>query len=612
MLQRPDRFQVTPPQAVLGISAFYHDSAACLVRDGVIIAAAQEERFTRVKHDSRYPAHAIAYCLETGGIPASELSCIAFYEKPWIKFERLVETYLAFAPRGLHSFLLSMPVWLKRKLWIERIIREQLDVSDVPFVFTEHHGSHAASAFFPSPFDRAAIITADGVGEWATAAWGVGRDQHISLKQQQQFPHSLGLLYSAFTYYCGFRVNSGEYKLMGLAPYGEPRFTGLILDRLLDMRPDGSFRLNMEYFSYPYGLRMTSAAFHRLFGHNPRSPETELTSHYADVASSIQAVTEEIMLRTAAYVRTQSGERSLCMAGGIALNAVANGRILRNGVFDEVWVQPAAGDAGGALGAALYTYHQIRGGARTEDGLGDRQQGSLLGPAYPPSVIRQELDARGIPYHQIDDESELLRRVAQLLANGKVVGWFSGRMEFGPRALGARSILADPRIPEMQSILNQKIKFRESFRPFAPACLHEDVRDYFEIEGEAPYMLFVVKVRGAPTTKADKPAGASILDQLRQVRGDIPAVTHVDFSARLQTVDAERNPRFHRLLCAFKELTGCSVLVNTSFNRRDEPIVNRPIEAYDCFMGTGIDAIVLENCLLLKEEQERREEGRRL
>jgi carbamoyltransferase len=594
---------VTAPHVVLGISAFYHDSAACLVRDGVIVAAAQEERFSRLKHDSRFPAHAIAYCLEAGGISASQLSCIAFYEKPWIKFERLVETYLAYAPRGLRSFLMSMPVWLKRKLWIERWIREQLDAPHVPFIFTEHHGSHAASAFFPSPFPRAAIITADGVGEWATATWGVGEGPRISIRQEQQFPHSLGLLYSAFTYYCGFRVNSGEYKLMGLAPYGEPRFVRLILDEMVDLRPDGSFRLNMEYFAYPHGLRMTSPAFHRLFRQGPRAPEGELTSHYADVAHSIQAVTEDVMLRTAAYVRTETGEKDLCMAGGIALNAVANGRILRQGLFDRVWVQPAAGDAGGALGAALFAHHQVHGGGRTVDGVTDAQQGSFLGPSYAPAAVRDELARWGIPHHRLDDDGELLGRVASLLADGRVVGWFSGRAEFGPRALGARSILADARRPEMQSLLNQKIKFRESFRPFAPACLREDVEEYFEISVDAPYMLFVAPLREARRKTVEIPAHASVAEQLREVRSDIPAVTHVDHSARLQTVDAARNPRFHRLLCAFKELTGCSVLVNTSFNRRDEPIVNTPMDAYACFMGTRMDALVLEDCLLLKEDQ---------
>jgi carbamoyltransferase len=600
---------VTVSYTVLGISAFYHDSAACLVRDGVIVAAAQEERFSRLKHDSRFPTHAIAYCLEAGGLPASNLDCIAFYEKPWIKFERLVETYLAYAPRGLRSFLMSMPVWLKRKLWIERCIREQLDAPGVPFVFTEHHSSHAASAFFPSPFPRAAIITADGVGEWATATWGVGEGSHISLRQEQQFPHSLGLLYSAFTYYCGFRVNSGEYKLMGLAPYGQPRFVRLILDEMVDLRPDGSFRLNMEYFAYPHGLRMTSPAFHRLFREGPRAPEGELTSHYADVAHSIQAVTEEVMLRTAAYVRAASGKKDLCMAGGIALNAVANGRILRESGYDRVWVQPAAGDAGGALGAALFAYHQVHGGARTADGVSDGQQGSFLGPSWSSSAVREELARWGIPHHRLDDDAELLERVAALLADGRVVGWFSGRMEFGPRALGARSILADARLPEMQPILNQKIKFRESFRPFAPACLREDVEEYFEIAVDVPYMLFVAPIREARRRTVEVSAHASVTEQLREVRSDIPAVTHVDYSARLQTVDEARNPKFHRLLRAFKQLTGCSVLVNTSFNRRDEPIVNTPMDAYACFMGTRMDALVLEDCLLLKEDQPNATQG---
>ncbi|NJD20790.1 MAG: hypothetical protein FIA95_16080 [Gemmatimonadetes bacterium] len=588
---------------MLGISAFYHDSAACLVRDGEIIAAAQEERFSRVKHDSRFPTRAVAYCLQEGGLTAQQLSCIAFYEKPWVKFERLLETYLSYAPRGLRSFLTSMPIWLKRKLWIERAIRDQLGAPDVPFVFTEHHASHAASAFFPSPFQRAAIVTADGVGEWATATWGTGEGPRITLRQEQQFPHSLGLLYSAFTYYCGFRVNSGEYKLMGLAPYGEPRFVQLILDEMIDLRDDGSFRLDMEYFAYPYGLRMTSPAFYRLFGRGPRAPEGEISAHYADVAHSIQVVTEEVMLRTVAHVHALSGERNLCMAGGLALNAVANGRILREGPFERLWIQPAAGDAGGALGAALFAYHQIHGGPRSADGRTDRQKGSFLGPAHPAATVREELERKGIPHHRMEDDAALLARVAALLDDGKVVGWLSGRMEFGPRALGARSILADPRRPETQSLLNQKIKFRESFRPFAPACLREDVEEYFEISEDAPYMLVVAPIRETRRRRAAAPEGASIQERLREPRSDIPAVTHLDYSARIQTVDAERNPRFHRLLQAFNKRTGCSVLVNTSFNRRGEPIVNAPMDAYAVFMGTYMDALVLEDCLLLKKEQ---------
>jgi len=586
---------------VLGISAFYHDAAACLVRDGHIVAAAQEERFSRIKHDPGYPEQAIAYCLDAANITAQDLSCIAFYEKPWIKFERLVATYLAYAPRGIRSFLKAMPLWLNQKLWMGRLMRERLE-SDAPFVFTGHHESHAASAFFPSPFQRAAILTSDGVGEWTTSAWGVGEGSRVRLRSEQSFPHSLGMLYSAFTYYCGFRVNSGEYKLMGLAPYGNPRYSNVILDKLVDLRPDGSLRLNMEYFEYPHGLRMTSDAFHRLFGGPPREPEHDLTQRHMDLACSIQAVTEEAMLRAARHVRAETGERNLCMAGGVALNAVANARIIRERIFDHVWIQPAAGDAGGALGAALVAYHHIYGADRQPDGSRDLQGGSFLGPAYPSSAIAEWLDSEHIPYRRFGGDHELLRTVVQLIADGHVVGWFSGRMEFGPRALGARSILADPRNPDIQAILNSKIKFRESFRPFAPSCLREEVADYFEWEGDAPYMLVVAPVRVARRRPSTMGAEAALLDRLHEVRSDIPAVTHVDYTSRLQTVSAEDNPRFHALLRAFKDLTGCGVLVNTSFNRRGEPIVNRPSDAYTCFMGTGMDALVLEDLLLLKTD----------
>jgi len=589
-------------RTVLGISAFYHDSAACLVRDGEIVAAAQEERFTRRKHDPRYPGQAIGYCLEEAGITAGELDCVAFYEKPWIKFERLVETYLEFAPRGLRSFLMAMPIWLNQKLWIERRIRGQLG-TDAPFLFAGHHESHAASAFFPSPFQRAAILTSDGVGEWTTSAWGVGDRAKLKLMEEQRFPHSLGLLYSAFTYYCGFRVNSGEYKLMGLAPYGRPRYAKLILDELMDLRPDGSFRLNMQYFEYPYGLRMTSERFHRLFGGPPREPESELTSRDTDLACSVQVVVEEAMLRAARHVRAQSGERRLCMAGGVALNAVANGRILREGVFDDVWIQPASGDAGGALGAALVAAHHVLGAPRERAEGVDAQRGSFLGPHYSSSAILDWLRSEGIPHHHVDTEALLLGRVAGLLADGKVVGWFSGRMEFGPRALGARSILADARDPGMQSVLNRKIKFRESFRPFAPACLREDVAEYFELDQDAPYMLVVAPLRPEQRLQTRTTPDDPLLARVQEPRSRLPAVTHVDYSARVQTVSPDQNPRFHSLLRAFREATGCGVLVNTSFNRRGEPIVNRPVEAYDCFMGTGMDALILEDVLLLKEEQ---------
>lgn len=590
------------PSTVLGISAFYHDSAACVVRDGVIVAAAQEERFSRVKHDARYPEQAIAYCLRDAGIDANGLDAVAFYEKPWIKFERLLETYLAFAPRGLRSFLKAMPVWLNQKLWIERRLRERLE-TEAPILFMGHHESHAASAFFPSPFPRAAILTSDGVGEWTTSAWGVGENARVDLIQEQRFPHSLGLLYTAFTYYCGFKVNSGEYKLMGLAPYGDPAYVDLILKELVDLRPDGSLRLNMDYFQYPYGLRMTTERFHRLFGGPPREPESELTRRQLDLARSIQEVTEEAMLRAARHVRKETGERCLCMAGGVALNAVANGRIHREGIFDDIWIQPASGDAGGALGAALLAHHHVFGASRAPEGATDTQRGSFLGPAYSTGSIVEWLRSAGIPYHEFGSDEELLARTADLLAEGRVVGWFSGRMEFGPRALGARSILGDPRNPEMQSTLNRKIKFRESFRPFAPACLREDAAEYFDLDGDAPYMLVVVPVRADRRLPQRTTADDAIRDRLKEPRSSVPAVTHVDYTSRIQTVAADENPRFHALLRAFRDATGCSVLVNTSFNRRGEPIVNLPLEAYDCFMGTGMDALVLEDVLILKEEQ---------
>ncbi|MEJ2185343.1 MAG: carbamoyltransferase N-terminal domain-containing protein, partial [Gemmatimonadota bacterium] len=527
---------------ILGISAFYHDSAACILRDGEIVAAAQEERFSRRKHDARYPERAIAYCLGDAGVTSEDLDLVAFYEKPWVKFERLVETYVAFAPRGLRSFLMAMPLWLNQKLWIETRIRERLG-TEAPFVFPEHHESHAASAFFPSPFQRAAILTSDGVGEWTTSSWGLGTGSGVELREEQRFPHSLGLLYSAFTYYCGFKVNSGEYKLMGLAPYGNPKYVDLILDELIDLRPDGSFRLNMRYFKYPYGLRMTTERFHRLFGGPPRAPESELTQRYIDVARSIQDVLEEAVVRAARHVRAETGERNLCMAGGVALNAVANGRILREGIFDDIWIQPASGDAGGALGAALVAYHHVLGRPREADGQRDTQRASLLGPRYTTADIEAWLRAEGIPHHSIERDDVLLPRVARLLADGRVVGWFTGRMEFGPRALGARSILADPRDPEMQSLINRKIKFRESFRPFAPACLREEVSRYFELDRAAPYMLIVVPVRAdGPRGDPDAPV-RPLRERLAEPRGELPAVTHVVDCSRLQSVAREDHPR---------------------------------------------------------------------
>jgi len=589
---------------ILGISAFYHDSAACLVRDGEIVAAAQEERFTRKKHDHRFPVEAIRYCLDAAGIGPDQLDIVAFYDKPWIKFERLLETYLTFAPAGIRSFLKAMPLWLKEKLWMGEKIRSALPGFDGEIFYPEHHQSHAASAFFPSPFDRSAIITIDGVGEWATASWGIGNGNTIELKHELHFPHSLGLLYTAFTYYAGFRVNSGEYKLMGLAPYGEPRFVKAILDNIIDLKEDGSFRLNMRYFNYCQGLTMTSPKFHRLFGGPPRKPETEITQRHMDVARSVQDVTEEIMLRMARHVRQETGETRLCLAGGVALNCVGNGRILRESIFDQIWIQPAAGDAGGALGAALFAwYHKSKAARSSSDGGRDYQKGSYLGPSWSPDDIDTWLNERHYPHHRLASD-EIILRTAELLAEGKVVGWFSGRMEFGPRALGARSILGDARDPEMQSLINRKIKFRESFRPFAPAVLAEDVGEFFDLDRSSPYMLLVAPVRQEHRIEeTDVQEKSSGLDRLHIKRSDIPAVTHVDFSARIQTVDKRDNSRFHELLSEFKRQTGYGILVNTSFNVRGEPIVCSPEDAYVCFMRTGMDVLVLEDIILYKDEQ---------
>lgn len=586
---------------ILGISAFYHDAAASLIDDrGNIVAAAQEERFSRRKHDPAFPRRAIDYCLAEAGIGLHQIELVAFYEKPWIKFERLLETYLAFAPAGIHSFLRAMPVWLKQKMWIGRYIERELGY-DGRIIYPEHHESHAASAFYPSPFPRAAILTIDGVGEWATAAWGVGTGRELELRRELHFPHSLGLLYSAFTYYTGFRVNSGEYKVMGLAPYGQPRYVQLILEELMDLRPDGSFRLNMKYFNYCQGLTMTSEAFHELFGGPPRRPESALTQRDMDLARSVQEVTEEVMLRMARHVRRATGERNLCLAGGVALNAVGNGRILRERVFDRLWIQPAAGDAGGAIGAALFAYHQVLGSTRVADGETDGQQGSYLGPAFSANAIDEWLIDEAIPHRRMGGD-EVAPAVAELLAGSKVVGWFSGRMEFGPRALGARSILADPRNPETQRTLNLKIKYRESFRPFAPSCLREETPEYFDLQDKSPYMLMVAPVREEHRLPTDK-CEAHGLDRLNLPLSSVPAVTHVDYSARVQTVDGTHNVRFHELIRAFHERTGCPLVVNTSFNRRDEPIVCNPADAYTCFMQTEMDALVLEDYLLLKEEQ---------
>lgn len=576
---------------ILGISCWYHDAAACLVQDGRIVAAAQEERFTRRKHDPAFPEHAIAYCLREGGLTTGDLDVVAFYDKPFLKFERLLETYVATAPRGLASFVKAMPLWLRQKLWIPDLLAKQLGFHG-KLVFPEHHESHAASAFFPSPFDRAAFLTTDGVGEWATTSYGVGDGNRIRLLAEIRFPHSLGLLYSAFTYFTGFRVNSGEYKLMGLAPYGEPRYVDVILDELIDLKEDGSFRLNMAYFTYAHGLRMTGRRFEQLFGGPRREPEAPLTQREMDLARSIQVVTEEAMLRMARHVHRETGERNLCLAGGVALNCVANGRLLREGPFEQVWIQPAAGDAGGALGAALMAWHDYLGHPRTPE-PGDTMQGSYLGPAFDDNAVAAYLDREGIPYERYD-EPALADHVAGLLASGKVVGWFQGRMEFGPRALGNRSILADPRGRDVQRTVNLKIKFRESFRPFAPSVLAERVNDVFELDAPSPYMLLVAAVRGARIEGEG-------LDRLQHIDSPVPAVTHVDGSARIQTVHAATNPRYDRLLRAFEAKTGCPVLVNTSFNVRGEPIVCTPEDAYRCFRHTHIDALVLGSFVIRKD-----------
>lgn len=590
--------------AILGISGFYHDSAAALVVDGEIVAAAQEERFTRKKHDDRFPQHAIDYCLAEAGLDPSQLDHVGFYEKPFLKFDRLLQTYLAFAPSGFPSFVRAMPLWLRQKLHLGRELRRGLHGAyDGRFVFTEHHESHAASAFFPSPFDEAAILTLDGVGEWATASLGTGRGNRIELHAEQRFPHSLGMLYSAFTYFSGFKVNSGEYKLMGLAPYGEPLYVERILEHLVDLRPDGSFRLDLSYFNYCQGHTMTSRRFEGLFGGRPRQPESPVTQREMDLAASIQQVTEEIMVRGASHAVETTGLRDLCLAGGVALNCVGNGRILRETPVQRVWVQPAAGDAGGALGTALFIWHQLLDKPRVPSAR-DSQRGSLLGPRFDPPAIRAVLDEGGATYDVFLDEQALCDEVASLLAAGKVVGWFHGRMEYGPRALGARSILGDPRRPEMQSVMNRKIKFRESFRPFAPSVLEEHADGWFDLDGhDSPYMLLVAPVAEARRRPLAGDGSARGLDQLGVVRSEIPAVTHVDYSARVQTVDADRFPRYHRLLESFLSQTGCPVLINTSFNVRGEPIVCTPADAYRCFMATNMDVLVLEDLVVHKDRQ---------
>jgi carbamoyltransferase len=595
---------------ILGISAFYHDSAAALIEDGHIVAAAQEERFTRRKYDSRYPANAIAYCLAEAGTRLADIDHVAFYDKPFLKFERLLETYLAFAPHGFQSFRTAMPIWLKDKLFQKKELAEKLRAAAPEFdwsrrlLFSEHHLSHAASAFFPSPFEHAVILTMDGVGEWATTSAGLGDGNRITMLKEIHFPHSLGLLYSAFTYFTGFRVNSGEYKVMGLAPYGEPRFTKTILDHLIDLKEDGSFRLNQTYFDYCTGLKMTDEGFVRLFGVPARKPEDRLEQIHMDLAASIQSVTEEAILRLTRSLAAETGARNLCLAGGVALNCVANGKVLRDNCYENVWIQPAAGDAGGSLGAALAAYHLELDRPRQLSNEIDGMSGSYLGPAFEDNEIRERLTAAGACFEPLGD-NEVIDRTAAALADAKAIGWFQGRMEFGPRALGNRSIIADARSPAMQRTLNLKVKYRESFRPFAPSVLRDDLPDWFELDADSPYMLIVADVaesRRRAMTEAERNLFG--IDQLNVPRSEIPAVTHVDYSARVQTVHRETNPRYHALLSRFKAITGCPVIVNTSFNVRGEPIACTPDDAFRCFMGSELDVLVVGNCFLKKEDQD--------
>ena len=593
---------------ILGVSAFYHDSAAALVVDGTVVAAAQEERFSRKKHDARFPRLALEFVLSAGGIGLADVDHVVFYDKPFLKFERLLETYLAFAPRGFRSFRMAVPVWLKEKLFQKTLLKTELQKLDPGFdvaqlLFSEHHLSHAASAFFPSPFDQAVVLTMDGVGEWTSTAVGLGHGRELEIVREIHFPHSLGLLYSAFTYYTGFKVNSGEYKVMGLAPYGEARYAPLILEHLIDIKPDGSFRMNMDYFNYCTGMTMTNRRFDALFGGPPRQPDEPLTQRHMDLAASVQVVTEEVVLRLTRALADEYRQPNLCLAGGVALNCVANGKILRDGRFKNIWVQPAAGDAGGALGAALAAYHGLCAGPRTPKS-GDAMQGAFLGPFFSEEEIQGRLRAVGAHFVVLDDAA-LIARTAEALAAGRAVGWFQGRMEFGPRALGARSILGDPRSPTMQRVLNLKVKYRESFRPFAPSVLREDVAEWFEFDGDSPYMLMVADVLGRRRLAMTEDQQAMFgIDKLNVPRSDIPAVTHVDFSARIQTVHRETNPRFHALLSEFKRLTGCPVLVNTSFNVRGEPIVCSPEDAFRCFMGTEIEVLTVGNAFLVKEDQD--------
>ncbi len=589
---------------ILGISAYYHDSAACLVQDGDIAAAAQEERFSRRKHDHAFPARAIAYCLAEGGVAPDGLDAVVFYEKPLTKFVRILQTYFAVAPRGLRPFLEAIPLWARHKLWIPHEIETGLADLGMArpgkFYFPTHHESHAASAFFPSPFDEAAIVTTDGVGEWDTTTIGVGEGNRVRLLKEMGFPHSLGLLYSAFTYFTGFRVPNGEYKMMGLAPYGEPRYADAIREHLIDLRDDGSFRLNQRYFGYLDSMTMTNRRFAELFGGPPRERDAPITQREMDLAASCQAVTEEAILRIARHAAELTGKRNLCLAGGVALNCVANGKLLREGPFDNIWIQPAAGDAGGALGAALFAWHQIMGNGREPSGAGDSMKGAYLGPSFTDGEIEEFLTAKGYPFRRLAPE-EWAATVAGHIADEKVVGFFQGRMEWGPRALGGRSILGDARSPRMQSVLNLKIKHRESFRPFAPSVLAERAGDYFDLDAPSPYMLLVAPVKEERRIRDD--GGGDMREWANRVRSDVPAITHVDYSARVQTVDGEHNPRYHEILRAFEALTGCGLIVNTSFNERGEPIVCTPSDAYDCFMRTEMDYLVLESFLLAKTEQ---------
>ena len=595
---------------ILGLSAYYHDSAAALLKDGEIVAAAQEERFSRKKHDARFPVNALNYCLAEAGISLAEVDRVAFYDKPFLKFERLLETYLAFAPRGFKSFRMAIPLWLREKLFQKDLLAKELKklAPEVNWLdrllFSEHHLSHAASAFFPSPFDEALVLTMDGVGEWATTSAAIGRGNGLEIFKEIHFPHSLGLLYSAFTYYLGFKVNSGEYKVMGLAPYGEPKYMQTILDHLIDLKPDGSYRLDQSYFDYSTGLTMTNARFSALFGAPPRQPDDPLTQREMDLAASVQAVTEEAVLRMTRALREETGIENLCLAGGVALNCVANGKVLRDGAFKRVWVQPAAGDAGGALGAALAVHHLTLDQPRPASTGSDRMRGAYLGPVFEQADIEARLTAAGARFKVLAD-TELIETAAGLLASENVVGWFQGRMEFGPRALGGRSILGDPRSPQMQSVLNLKIKYRESFRPFAPWVLREHVADWFELDEDSPYMLMVADVAKSRRIGATaQEAGLFGIEKLKVPRSTIPAVTHVDYSARIQTVHASTNPRYHALISSFHAKTGCPVLINTSFNVRGEPIVCTPEDAYRCLMGTEMDALVIGNCILMKDDQD--------